>query len=254
MNDSIPQSRWSGTDGPPGAPLGMTRNEFLARIRDSLSTKDADPPPLSSDSAPAIDDHLVRLCSNDEDLITRFTQSAEAVGMNVMRCDSQSLTTTIDQSLVELKVKRAVASIEDESLREAILDSSKTPRATEVVDSSNIERFDEQFNFDVGITDVDAAIADSGSLVYSSGPNRSRGTFLVPPVHLAIVRASQIVPDLIDYWGDEKRSDELRRSAATVLITGPSKTADIEGVLVSGMHGPGEVRILILTDCWVSSS
>ena len=228
--------------------LGMRRDDFLQRIRESLSPKGTDTFPLPPDAAPMIDDNLVRLCRSDDDLITRFAQSAEAVGMRVMRCDSQSLAATIDRCLVELEPNCAVASIQSESLRKGILNLGKVPRATEIVDSSTMECFDEKFSFDVGITDVDAVIADSGSLVYSSGPNRSRGTFLVPPVHLAIVRASQILPDLIDYWSDEDRGNELRSCASTVLITGPSKTADIEGVLVSGMHGPGEVRILLVTD------
>lgn len=229
--------------------LGMSRDEFVQGIRKSLDVKNnADTSSTPSEAAPAVDDDLVRLCFAENDLVLRFTQSAEMVGMHVMQCDSQSLTSRIDQSLLELKVKRAVAGIQDESLRKGILNSGKAPRASEIVDSSTMERFDEHFNFDVGITDVDAAIADSGSLVYSSGPNRSRGAFLVPPVHLAIVRASRIIPDLIDYWGDENRGIELRSSASTVLITGPSKTADIEGILVSGMHGPGEVRIFLVTD------
>ena len=98
------------------------------------------------------------------------------------------------------------------------------------------------FDCEVGITDVDCAIAESGSLVVSTN-GRIRNAWVTPPIHIAIVRASQVLADLVDLF--EQRPDALE-AASTTIITGPSKTADIEGVLVTGVHGPAAVEIVLV--------
>ena len=100
------------------------------------------------------------------------------------------------------------------------------------------------FDCDVGITDVDCAIADSGSLVIST-IGRMRNAWITPPIHLAIVFESQILADLVDLF---ERRNECTTAASTTIITGPSKTADIEGVLVTGVHGPAYVEIVLVAD------
>ena len=72
---------------------------------------------------------------------------------------------------------------------------------------------------------------------------RSRGAYLLPFVHVAIVRASQVVPDLVDAWDQFEDGPAL-----SLLVTGPSKTADIEGVLITGVHGPGELHVVLVED------
>lgn len=92
---------------------------------------------------------------------------------------------------------------------------------------------------EVGITLADYAIAETGSLVLSCSGERARLASLAPPIHLAIVRRSAILGTL--------EEAVIRLSSRTsVLVTGTSRTADIEGILVRGIHGPGEVWV------WVS--
>ncbi len=100
------------------------------------------------------------------------------------------------------------------------------------------------FDLDVGITGVDAGIAETGSLVTASGPECPRSLSLIPPVHIAIVPVSMLIPDLVDLYG-ELHPNSL--PAALTLITGPSKTADIDGILITGVHGPGQVRVFLVT-------
>lgn len=107
--------------------------------------------------------------------------------------------------------------------------------------------FGAQYGADAGITGVESAVAESGTLVCTSGPGRGRGLSLVPPVHVAIVLASQIVPDLIDLWASLPGAPGGLPSSV-VLIAGPSKTADIEGVLITGVHGPREVHVVLVED------
>lgn len=100
----------------------------------------------------------------------------------------------------------------------------------------------------VGITGVDAALAATGSLVLTTGPGKHRVTSLLPRVHVAVVRREQIVADF-ETWvamQSRKHADAVQRWASTILISGPSRTADIAMQLTMGMHGPAEVAIILV--------
>jgi L-lactate dehydrogenase complex protein LldG len=100
----------------------------------------------------------------------------------------------------------------------------------------------------VGATGVDAALAATGSLVLESGAGRYRSASLLPDVHIALMRADQILPDL-ETWAaaqQQRGRAAFREASNTVIVTGPSKTADIGHQLVKGAHGPREVHILVL--------
>ena len=100
---------------------------------------------------------------------------------------------------------------------------------------------DELYDFDAGVTDVYAAVAETGSLVIKNSPKHGRALSLVPAVHVAIVEPKNLVGDLVDLF--EKLG---RDGGGATIITGPSKTADIEMDLVVGVHGPGKVQIFML--------
>ncbi len=113
---------------------------------------------------------------------------------------------------------------------------------SQVIDPNKVKSLDAQFDAVVGISGVFAAIAETGTLVLASDATRSRGTFLIPPVHIAIVQEFQVVPDMLDLWP----LVGTKPPTALTLITGPSKTADIEGILVTGVHGPGAVHVILV--------
>ncbi|MYC40087.1 MAG: hypothetical protein F4X55_03635 [Candidatus Dadabacteria bacterium] len=103
-------------------------------------------------------------------------------------------------------------------------------------------------NTDVGITGVDFAIAETGTLVLLSGPKQPRLTSLLPPVHIAILERENIVANihvLFERLGKFYESyDEL--CSCISFITGPSRTADIELNLTLGVHGPGRAIVIIV--------
>ena len=110
----------------------------------------------------------------------------------------------------------------------------------------NEERRERAFGADLGITGVDWAIAETGALAICSGAGgRGRSVSLLPPVHIAIFERSQLIPDLFDLYPLLEQLPEGLPSNVT-LITGPSKTGDIQLKLTTGVHGPGEVRALII--------
>lgn len=98
----------------------------------------------------------------------------------------------------------------------------------------------------VGLSGAPAALAATGSLVLASDTGQYRNASLLPPVHIVIVTTSQIIPDF-ESWIAEQRANQLdhfRRSSNIVLISGPSKTADIAMELILGMHGPVELHVV----------
>lgn len=100
---------------------------------------------------------------------------------------------------------------------------------------------DDPWLAEVGVTLADQAVAETGSVLISAGDGRRRLASLAPPIHAVLIASSAIVASL----------DECilnLRQANSVLITGPSKTADIEGVMVMGAHGPKRLWIIRLPD------
>jgi L-lactate dehydrogenase complex protein LldG len=101
------------------------------------------------------------------------------------------------------------------------------------------------FQADVGISGVAWAIAETGTLVVASRPQEPRSLSLLPPVHIAVLHRDQILPDLLDLFADLE-GDKARLPSCLTLITGPSKTGDIELKLVTGVHGPGEIHVVLV--------
>ncbi len=93
----------------------------------------------------------------------------------------------------------------------------------------------------VGITSADYALANTGTLVMIS---EARLASLLPPVHVAVIRAEQILTSLDELL--KVVPEPARVTSSMVLITGPSRTADIEQILVRGVHGPGEIHVVIV--------
>ena len=101
----------------------------------------------------------------------------------------------------------------------------------------------EQASAGVGVTGCDAAIAETASLVLFSAPGRSRAVSLLPPFHVAIVERAALCFSMAEVF--ETHRARLRDSASCTLITGPSRTADIELTLTLGIHGPGRVAVIV---------
>jgi len=111
------------------------------------------------------------------------------------------------------------------------------PEGLSLETTFNRDRIDD---YAFGITRARAAIAESGTLVLDDATTWQRLAALAPWVHIAVLRRTDLWPDIptaVKNLGDDPN---------IIWVTGPSKTADIEGVLIEGVHGPGEQVCLLL--------
>ena len=99
---------------------------------------------------------------------------------------------------------------------------------------------------DLGITTAAGAIANTGTLILRTGADEPRSLSLVPPAHLIVVRSSTLVNDFAEAM--EQQHWNTNMPTNMVLLSGPSKTADIQQTLAFGAHGPRELYVIVIND------
>lgn len=189
---------------------------------------------------PEIDEPITRLVHSDVGLPELLAKVATDNKMGVTTVSPDELCEKLVDFVRSKGVKSIMLSVSPllerlgvaESLRKAGFDARTWDELS----------LDEAYEIDCGITDVWAAVAEIGGLVIRQSPGHGRVLSLVPPLHIAIVEPKNIVPDLVDLF----RMLPADQNDKFVIITGPSKTADIEMQLVTGVHGPGIVRLFLL--------
>jgi L-lactate dehydrogenase complex protein LldG len=97
----------------------------------------------------------------------------------------------------------------------------------------------------VGITGVHLALAETGTLMLLSGPETPAATSLLPETHIAVVHQGRIVKAMEEAWS-QTRQERGTLPRAVNFVSGPSRTADIEGQLQLGAHGPYRVHVIVV--------
>jgi L-lactate dehydrogenase complex protein LldG len=97
----------------------------------------------------------------------------------------------------------------------------------------------------LGITGCFCAIAETGTLVFASSADSPSATFLLPETHVAVVHAAQVVAGMEDAFA-RLREERTEMPRALNLVSGPSRTGDIEQTIVLGAHGPRRVHIVVV--------
>lgn len=215
------------------------RSQSQASRRQILESLRSAPRPFAEAEAPAAYRPVVpRTATGPAGLVTRFVEEAEKLACKVYRAqdDAEALATVL--SLLQ----------GDSSISCWQVQAIPLPGLEQALAAASISRAnpaDEHVR--VGLSGAEAALAATGSLVLSSGPGRYRATSLLPPVHIVVLREEQIVPDL-ESWLVSQREDSFEamcRASNIVVVSGPSRTADIAMELVMGMHGPRELHIVL---------
>lgn len=101
-------------------------------------------------------------------------------------------------------------------------------------------------DFDLGISICDSLVARTGSVIITSQSGFGRVLSILPPAHLIVARRSQLLPDLDDAYRLLKIRYPMSWPSMLSIITGPSRTADIEKIIVLGAHGPKKLLVLLL--------
>jgi L-lactate dehydrogenase complex protein LldG len=162
-------------------------------------------------------------------LISQFMQELTNVGGTVTCTSSGELT----QNMIEFLNAREIDQIHlepnilDETVvQKAGIHVSHTPDAT----------------LRAGVTKAICGLADTGSILVADGKGNPLQASLLPQIHIAVLRTIDLLPSL----ANAMVLPIVRESKAAVVITGPSRTADIEMSLTIGMHGPGEVHVFLV--------
>jgi L-lactate dehydrogenase complex protein LldG len=172
-----------------------------------------------------------------ETLIENFRSSLASVGTELRVVESGRDVAREVHAIAEgLGAKRIAAS--DSPL---VAESTGAIAGVEILSNAPAA---ELFDYDLGITSAQWAIAETGTLVLESEHERHRLTSLVPPVHLCILKAGNIRQTLGEIL--DLVSKDLNR--AVTFITGASRTSDIELTLAIGVHGPKELHVIVVND------
>lgn len=174
--------------------------------------------------------------------VERFRRALEAVaGRCFVVRDVSDASEVLQGILVEKNARRVAVS--DSELVGRVL--AQTNLEGELVERASAA---ELFGCDVGVTGAQYAVAETGTLVLEAEGERHRLASLVPPVHVALVGAGQVRETLGEVLQSLSKGGRERLSRTVTFVTGPSRTSDIELTLAIGVHGPGELYVIIIEE------
>lgn len=170
-----------------------------------------------------------------ETLVQRFQSEIIAIDGKFTSCKAKDLSELVFDELKKLEVS-TLLSWESKQMPNGLIDA--------LLDKgiSASEEFDPQVK--VGISGALAAVAETGTLVLPSGSGRPQFVSLTPDIHLVVLKASAIYQNLAQIL----ILREVKEASAIALISGPSRTADIEMTLTIGVHGPRQLHVYCLED------
>ena len=160
-------------------------------------------------------------------LATQFLDELTAIGVNTYRLPEKE----VKPRLAKLLLERGIERVAVDYIGEKYVSGVQSVRAPDPTVWA-------------GITGAQLGIAESGSLLLVGGEGRPLSASLLPEIHIAILWESDLVPTLADALS----RPEIREASASVIITGPSRTGDIEMALTIGVHGPKEVHVFLIED------
>jgi L-lactate dehydrogenase complex protein LldG len=215
------------------------REKIFARIREALKVS----APFANDDSSTINIRQVLPAVSDvfEDQLASFRANAAD-----LKADFQVLNSSqeLTRALLELRNNegwKGIASHAGE-LTDPACQSLALPmlRTDQPYGANDLE------TCDAGLTECDALIAQTGSVLITARSAGGRALSVLPPHHVVIARRDQLLPDLAAAFDLVKQKYAANYPSFISLITGPSRTGDIERILVLGAHGPKKLTILFL--------
>jgi L-lactate dehydrogenase complex protein LldG len=206
-----------------------SKEKVLKYVREALISKTDQPfPKIDYDKA---------VFSEMEALDINFAQELTAAGGMFIYCETETELVDGLKFLVRDRKWENLYAVE--------------PDITDLLDKAHLNFNSEHEKLTqshVGVTGCEALVARLGSVMVSTGQMAGRQIFIYPEIHIVYARASQLVSDLKDALLKLRKRYDQRMPSMVTLITGPSRTADIEKTLVMGAHGPKELYVFLLED------
>lgn len=216
----------------------MERDVFLSRVaRASMTAKIPAPP--------SVPEHLPEL--DRQDLVTLFRQRAidvDAVVHGPVSRHGAPRAVTGIASGHQAETFLAWDDLPASGVASALIANGLTRIEHDAPNRDRNARLAEYRSVDMGITGAYAGLAESGSVVLSHGPGRPRMASLVPEIHVALLE-TKLLDRTLAHWS-LKHSDVVAETANLVLVTGPSRTGDIELQLNLGVHGPRHLHVVLI--------
>ncbi len=229
-----------------------SREKVFSAMRDALETVDKDCMYMDE-----IHDSLDDLFpsapeSASSEVLSLFVSRAEENGIRIIRClSSDEAVRWLEEFLKE---KKSAVFARDTLLQG---DGLATMMRVRFQDLRCLEVGDKDLSLEqegkhvyaatqVGIGSAIAGIAEVGAVILAASPSESRCVSLLPEEHVAVLHEKDVRGTLAEYFSEA--GDVLHTSTAVTVVGGPSKTADIEKVLVTGVHGPKAMTVLLLSD------
>lgn len=212
-----------------------TRNAILERLRQATPTQQVERPDFTV---------LERRQWAAGERVELFQRMIESVHGEVRHTAKADWLATLHEWLREVGISNVLAPMDtplgDELRANWPSDGAKLVSYDQPIEEWQPELFN---NVDAAITSTLGGIAETGSLILWPTPEEPRLMSLVPPIHIAILDADQLHSTFLDVLRSPQWQAGLPTNA--LLISGPSKTADIEQTLAYGVHGPARLLVLI---------
>jgi L-lactate dehydrogenase complex protein LldG len=221
------------------------RADIMARIREALKVK-APQPHLKGEPAPGKTSAVAKpwLPDGGDDQASSLAILAEQLAKLkavLIRVPDAAAAARAVSELAAAKQWKKVAYHGDPALRPV---AAALPCAAWEADAS----FDKQAleGCDAGVTTCEAIVAQLGAILVSSATSGGRALSILPHAHVVVADTSQVVPDLGAAFALAKARHGDRLPSMLSFITGPSRTGDIERILVLGAHGPKELFLVLI--------
>lgn len=213
--------------------VNTSREKILERIRAGLRTVVSEPAGVTTDTDRVIFEPV-------ENPLERFQQECVA---NLMEC-----TLTADSVASGRRLAEVLQSLPEGEI--FVQDHAALRQLIEITAPARVIRWSSQGApaeaSQATVTLAEALIAQTGSILVSSGCG-GRGASVIAPCHIVYANTAQLVPDLATALGRMTQDGMLDRNSFACMISGSSRTADIEKILVQGAHGPRRLAVILQT-------
>jgi L-lactate dehydrogenase complex protein LldG len=208
------------------------RERILARLRCAVPAITPSP-------------NLTALCRTEPvDRVAEFARQLSAAHAQVIIADETNWMHRLAEAIMAKSVRRLLADWQGDTgqyLARALPTGVERVAFDRPIEQWKQALFD---SVDAGFSVADAAVAATGTLIFASGPRAPRTVSLVPPLHLALVRVDTIYPNLQAAAAGEQWRAAMPTNL--IMVSGPSKTADIQQTLAYGAHGPKELVVIVV--------